>query len=684
MEFHKKINTKHKPDAVAKKKLGSKTRYFPSHSQSNVPSIRQYQFKNQTLTEKNIPDNKFLSQNRESPSMIENVKKKINERINTSGLIHNVPASSLVINLRPKYNSRQPVKKYYSQIKNANPMKQMEYQHQFQSLTSSQKSIPNSYYVTANPNSNSNSKEKNSNSSTGLKNIHLHRSENRFRNNIHNTNSNSNELEIEINNDEDNEETSPKIRYHRPRKFSPIYPYGESEEVIYNNPYTDEESNENQNLNNQYFDAYEINEGMDPVKVRLLNNKMNRTNIIYGNPFLYSSDEGQENSSKFEEDKRNKSLQKKFMRKFTDIYDPAKNKKGLLVLKNKMTIPLSEAPTFNEDRARIRYFSRNSKLSDIIMTKKQISPDPLSIGYDDFYSGSEDKTTCHNETKIRNIKTFNRKSFEKFHEMRKSIKINKSPEQKFINVSLAMISSKGKNTENRPILRKMRFEKGGVVDLAQGDIKKHKFKYFIKKFKASPNKQLFHNNPKYREKAAEVIQDWWYAIKEYKKKKIQSAILIQSFFRGRFVRRYLYDVIYMNYLYFGFTKKIEKFIKKKYGPYFLERLYDMFIKKRNILKKIVLNYMNSILNVYFMRWKMSIKSDNKKKLSLLYLLRIRAIRDSNVFNLKRVFSKWNYIAIIKKQRSSIKDLKSQKKKKDEEESDSKEEDQKEKKKKKNN
>jgi len=681
MEFHKKINTKHKPDTADKKKLVSKTRYFPSHSQSNVPSIRQYQFKNQTLTEKNIPDNIFLSQNRENPSMIENVKKKISERINTSGLIHNVPPSSLVINLRPKYNSRQPMKKYYSQIKNANPMKQMEYQHQFQSLTSSQKSIPNSYYVTANHNSNSNSKEKNSNSSTGLKNLHLHRSENRFRNNIHNTNSNSNELEIEINYDEDNEETSPKIRYHRPRKFSPIYPYGESEEVIYNNPYTDEESNENQNMNNQYFDAYEINEGMDPVKVRLINNKMNRTNIIYGNPFLYSSDEGNENSSKFEEDKRNKSLQKKFMRKFTDIYDPTKNKKGLLVQKNKMTIPLSEAPTYNEDRARIRYFSRNSKLSDIIMTKKQISPDPLSIGYDDFYSGSEDKTTCHNETKIRNLKTFNRKSFEKFHENRKSIKINKSPEQKFINVSLAMISSKGKNTENRPILRKMRFEKGGVVDLAQGDIKKHKFKYFIKKFKGSPNKQLFHNNPKYREKAAEVIQDWWFAIKEYKKKKIQSAILIQSYFRGRFVRKYLYDVIYMNYLYFGFTKKIEKFIKKKYGPYFLERLYDMFIKKRNILKKIVLNYMNAILKVYFMRWKMGIKSDNKKKLSLLYLLRIRAIRDSNVFNLKRVFSKWNYIAIIKKQRSSIKDLKSQNKKKDEE-SDSKDEDQKEKKKRK--
>ena len=681
MEFHKKINTKHKPDTADKKKLVSKTRYFPSHSQSNVPSIRQYQFKNQTLTEKNIPDNIFLSQNRENPSMIENVKKKISERINTSGLIHNVPPSSLVINLRPKYNSRQPMKKYYSQIKNANPMKQMEYQHQFQSLTSSQKSIPNSYYVTANHNSNSNSKEKNSNSSTGLKNLHLHRSENRFRNNIHNTNSNSNELEIEINNDEDNEETSPKIRYHRPRKFSPIYPYGESEEVIYNNPYTDEESNENQNMNNQYFDAYEINEGMDPVKVRLINNKMNRTNIIYGNPFLYSSDEGNENSSKFEEDKRNKSLQKKFMRKFTDIYDPTKNKKGLLVQKNKMTIPLSEAPTYNEDRARIRYFSRNSKLSDIIMTKKQISPDPFSIGYDDFYSGSEDKTTCHNETKIRNLKTFNRKSFEKFHENRKSIKINKSPEQKFINVSLAMISSKGKNTENRPILRKMRFEKGGVVDLAQGDIKKHKFKYFIKKFKGSPNKQLFHNNPKYREKAAEVIQDWWFAIKEYKKKKIQSAILIQSYFRGRFVRKYLYDVIYMNYLYFGFTKKIEKFIKKKYGPYFLERLYDMFIKKRNILKKIVLNYMNAILKVYFMRWKMCIKSDNKKKLSLLYLLRIRAIRDSNVFNLKRVFSKWNYIAIIKKQRSSIKDLKSQNKKKDEE-SDSKDEDQKEKKKRK--
>ena len=70
-----------------------------------------------------------------------------------------------------------------------------------------------------------------------------------------------------------------------------------------------------------------------------------------------------------------------------------------------------------------------------------------------------------------------------------------------------MISSKGKNTENRPISRKMRFEKGGVVDLTPNDGKKKKFKYLIKKMSRSPGRQLIHNNPKYREKAAELIQE---------------------------------------------------------------------------------------------------------------------------------------------------------------------------------
>ena len=571
MEFHKKLYMKNKNEFVANKRITSKARPFPSHSRTNVSSMQKYQYTNQTLTENNMANNILYALPDENIPAFNEGKRNVSEKINTSGHVQNVQPSSLVINLCPKNKKKMPTKKYYRQIRNANPSKQQEYQSQFQSLTSSQKSFPNSLYVNAYTTPNNNSKEKNSNSSIGKYNLNLRRSLKHVRNvrNINNRNMNNNELEIEINNDEEDDQSpSPKIRYHRPRKYSPLYPY-ENEEIIYNVPYNEEDSNEkiNTNYQNQYFDAYEVNEDGDPPKFRVINNN----NPLYGNPFIYSSDDGQENSVKFEEERKNVNMQKRLVRKFTDIYDPRKNKKGILLQNNKLTVSLGEAPIFNEER--IRYFSRNSKLSDIIMTKKQYSPDPFSMGYDDFYSGSEDKTTCQNE---RNIKTFNRKSFEKFHEKRKSIKISKSPEEKFKNFSLAMISSKGLNTENRPILRKMRFEKGGVVDLAQDDSKKNRFKYSIKKIKRSPGKQLFHNNPKYREQAAEVIQDWWYAIKEYKKKKIQSAILIQSIFRGRFVRKYLYDVIYMNYLYFGFCKKIEKLIRKKFGPYFFDCLFSKF------------------------------------------------------------------------------------------------------------
>ena len=651
MEFHKKINIKKRPEIITKKKITSKMNIFSSHSQSNIPTIKQFNIENQSLTEKNALYKNEADIKNENNTLIENVKKKVNKKTDRSDLINNIP-SSLVINLRPKYQIKRPVKKY-NKIKNPNPLKQFEYQQQIQSLYSSQKSIPNSIIVNANRISSNNSKEKNNyNSSIGISPLYIHRSASNI-NNINNNN--NNELEIEINGEE---KKYPKIRYHRPRKNnSPLFTYNNSdnEEIIYNVPYTDEDSIGKNNFNsNQYFDTYEINEEMDPVQNKVLNKKYKNDNLLYGNPFLYSSDEAIEDNGKFEENTKNIDSRKPLVRKFTDIYDPKKNKNGILLQKTKMTVPLTEGTLFDE---KDRNCSKNSKLSDLIMNKKKYSPDPMSLGYEDFYSGSEDKTTCQNEPKIRNLKTFNRRSFEKFTKNRKSLNLGKSPEERFKNFSLAMISSKGKNSENRPMLRKMRFEKGGVVDLAPEDGRKKRFKYLIKKMNRSPGKQLIHNNPKYREKAAELIQDWWFSIKEFRKKRIKSAILIQSCFRGRFTRKYLYDVIFMNYLYFGFCKKIEKFIKKKYGPYFINCLFKRFINKKKLLNKLINNYKNQILKYYLNNWKINTKNDNQKKLALLYLLRIRAIRESKMFNLKRVFSKWSYITIIEKERSDIKDFK---------------------------
>ena len=111
---------------------------------------------------------------------------------------------------------------------------------------------------------------------------------------------------------------------------------------------------------------------------------------------------------------------------------------------------------------------------------KKLSPDNIKFQTnEEFYSGSEDRTTCQNDTKKREKKIFDRRSFEKYQQSKTLIRLNKSPEERFRNISLAMISSKGKNTENRPISSNMRFERGGVVDLIQNDGKKHNYKYFL-------------------------------------------------------------------------------------------------------------------------------------------------------------------------------------------------------------
>jgi hypothetical protein len=649
MEFHKEIRTKKKPEIITKKKIAPKARIFSSYSQSNLQTVKKNEVNNPNYKENLIQGKQKLHSKNDNKSLIDNIRTNINENIDKNDKRKHLPSSSLVINLRPKHLVKRP-NNIYNQIRNPNPMKQMEYQYQLQSLHSSQMSIPSTNIFNANANSKTNSKDKKSNSSMiGMPpRLHMYRSANNI-NSI-----NNNELEIEIN---PSEEQTIKRRYHRSRKFSPLFNYNniDNEEIIYNVPFSNEDSMEklNPNLFYDYYDAYDINEGADPVQLRVINKRFNKrnNNLVYANPFLYSSDEGMENSVKYEEDKKKEEFKKKkYVRNYTDIYDPKKNKKGLLLQKNKMTLPLSE--TYYDGN--LNFLVRNSKLSDLIMAKKKFSPDPLSLGYEEFLSGSEDKTTCQNEPRIRNIKTFNRRSLEKFREKNKTfVNMHKSPEQRFKNVSLAMLCSKGKNTENRPISREMRFEKGGVVDLSPSNARRKRYKYLIRKMKRTPGKQLIHNNPKYREKAAELIQEWWNALKEYRKKRIKSATLIQSFFRGRFVRKYLYDVIYMNYLYFGFCKKIEKFTKKKYGPYFFEKLFGEYIKRKKALKKIISNYDNKMIKISFNKWKKSIKDDNRKQLSLLYLLRIRVIRDSKIYNLKRFFTKWNYIAIIQKERSDL-------------------------------
>ncbi len=88
---------------------------------------------------------------------------------------------------------------------------------------------------------------------------------------------------------------------------------------------------------------------------------------------------------------------------------------------------------------------------------------------------------------------------------------------KFLYVSLAMMASKGVNTEDRLIFRSTRLGgKGGVDDLAQEKLSK-KTKFKIKKAKATGRGYNL-INPKYREKASKIVQGWWRERKEKYKK----------------------------------------------------------------------------------------------------------------------------------------------------------------------
>ena len=527
MEFHRRIKEKKEKEIINIRQIKPKVRLVENQPQYKIYNIKQYPTKKLFLSEKDY------------------IKRDINQVLEGNDLY---------------FQKEIPLKKTYSQSIMVNPINKVEY---LNLNNSSQTMGTNSLLV------NQNSDKYNSLIMIDSM------------NNINNIN------DIEANSDKERD-SSYKIRYHRAKRYSPFYKNTFENNKIYNRLYEQEQEQEqdldtnkmrtfNNNIeNNDINDLNEINQ------VNNNNTQINNNNMIE-KQFLYSSDDGQE-SPKYKEINNNNNYNRKLVRKYTDIYDPRKNKKGILLPKTKMTFSLSSSPLSFEKRIN---FSKNSKLSDLIMNKK-ISPENFRLQTnDDFYSGSEDKTTWQNDTRKREKKTFNRRSFEKYQQNKTLIRLNKSPQERFKNITLAMISSKGKNTEDRPILTNMRFERGGVVDLAQSDRKKNRYKYLIKKIKRPKLDELIHNNPKYREKAVKLIKEWWRAIKEYRKKRNESAILIQSYFRGRFVRKYLYDVIYMNYIYFGFCKKIEKFIKKKYGPFFLNAIYDKFIRRKNALKKIV-------------------------------------------------------------------------------------------------
>ena len=407
-----------------------------------------------------------------------------------------------------------------------------------------------------------------------------------------------------------------------------------------------------ENMNNVPNQPMNMNNFNNYNNMNMMNNTANMNMTHYPqNTTILPQDEIQEKYENRTYDNMVYRDVKRIVRRFTKVYDPNKNNNGLLVHECQITVPGADDEIFNN---RYRVLAKMGRLSSILLSKqKRNSPQKN----EEEYIYNSDEMSSGDEPNIRPIKkhyrrkTFNRQSFEKRAGSPLVLANRKSPENKFKYVSLAMISSKGLKTENRTILRKMRFEKGGVVDLAAEDRRRGKYK--IRKVSRSPGYKhnFFKTNPRYRIKAAKYIQDWWKKLKENNNNRIKKIIKIQSVYRGRFVRKYLYDLLYLNYLYLSFCQKIEKVLKQKIKPYVFDILKNYGKKDTDVLYDLLRNIIASkakkwkIINKKrcFDKWKKAIR-DREKLILLIYkMMKKRAEKQSRKSILKEALRKWIYV-----------------------------------------
>ena len=375
---------------------------------------------------------------------------------------------------------------------------------------------------------------------------------------------------------------------------------------------------------------------------------------------------------------------KNIVNKFTRVYDPKKNENGLLIEDSKVIVPGAEDEVFNN---RYRVLNKMRRLSNILLAKQNSNnilkrrssskKDDDEIFYtintnfnnrtNNYFYREEnneyfDENENNNSDNEYNIRSFNQYQLNKKAKTPIKYISRKSTNQnnRFKYVSLAMLASKGINTENRIILRKMRLEKGGVVDLAQMEKKRGKYK--IRKVSRSPGykRTYYRKTFRYREKAAKKIQEWWRKMKSFMSKKIAKIIKIQSIYRGRFVRKYLYDLLYLNYLYLSFCQKIEHVLKKKIKPYIFYILKNYGksktisyeeIKDFDILRNIIASKEKKwkILNLRkgMNKLRQYLRYQQKVTLALYKLLKLKAEKNNNKNSiLKNALRKWDYITKI--------------------------------------
>ena len=310
---------------------------------------------------------------------------------------------------------------------------------------------------------------------------------------------------------------------------------------------------------------------------------------------------------------------KKLVKLYLQGNDPKKEGEGRLISKKQTVLPSIKEDLFTD---RYKVLQKMNKLSNILLSKrKSQNVYEVSTLNRSFGEGrSFDKTTLNNTSVGGKKITYRGKH------------------NKFLFVSLAMLSAKDKT-----ILRRMRLEKGGVVDLAQENAKKKK-KFQIKKLKAKNRGQNM-INPKYKEKAAKIIQGWWREQKEKYKNILKQIVKIQSVWRGKFTRKYVYDIIYLSYLHQRFFDIMERTLVNHTRPIVWDELFSRKKLIKSTMKKLLekndTKFTMLRIKPYFHRWYLIANFLRNRILKSKGLVIKKGDEEQKKRILKKYMDKWN-------------------------------------------
>ena len=290
--------------------------------------------------------------------------------------------------------------------------------------------------------------------------------------------------------------------------------------------------------------------------------------------------------------------------KHTKIFNKYKQEGRLL---NQKTQVFSEIKPISEEELinRGTVIKKFKKLSSVLLSKSQkpsnrvksslslnrVDEDDIEDDYDIIKNNLRESKSVDNKYDNNNNTTQNKPFMAKG-------RIFTGTKTKFIRITMAMLSSKGPFCEDRIITRDMRFDKGGVVDLAQKQNKKDE-KYKIKKVLGSRSpqaKERYKYSQRDREKAAKICQAWWRNILGKYQELLNKIIKIQSFWRGKWMRMNMVDIIYATTLLNTFQNMIFKVVRRhclrdgmnellKFGDKYSARLYLTLLVKIQLYVK---------------------------------------------------------------------------------------------------